>query len=153
VSIHADLTPPSPPLLLLRHRTAESAARSAVKLEEMTRLLERLAMDKVSEGDDAGARQVLQVQTWSHMSAGNGFTARYAGSNCLQDAEVDMLGCVAKVLGIFLSFVCHGWCQAGRKPRGCWSAWQWTRLLTVTMHVLRQQVCSAFVSAPSRSVL
>jgi hypothetical protein len=27
----------------------------------MTRLLERLAMDKVAEGDDAGARQVLQV--------------------------------------------------------------------------------------------
>ncbi|WIA14695.1 hypothetical protein OEZ85_003192 [Tetradesmus obliquus] len=40
--------------------TAESSARSAVKLEEMTRLLERLAMDKVAEGDDAGARQVLQ---------------------------------------------------------------------------------------------
>jgi hypothetical protein len=32
-----------------------------VKLEEMTRLLERLAMDKVADGDDAGARQVLQV--------------------------------------------------------------------------------------------
>lgn len=42
-------------------RKAEECARTAVKLEEMLRLLEQLALDKVQEGDDAGARKVLQV--------------------------------------------------------------------------------------------
>jgi hypothetical protein len=46
---------------------------------EMTRLLERLAMDKVSEGDDAGARQVLQVRA----IASRTLVARY-----FQEAEV-----------------------------------------------------------------
>ncbi|KAF8054895.1 hypothetical protein HT031_006894 [Scenedesmus sp. PABB004] len=41
-------------------KTAESCARTAVKLEEMARLLERLALDKVAEGDEPGARAVLQ---------------------------------------------------------------------------------------------
>jgi hypothetical protein len=58
--------------------TAESAARSAVKLEEMTRLLERLAMDKVSEGDDAGARQVLQVRSRLQIVACRTLVARCA---------------------------------------------------------------------------
>jgi hypothetical protein len=40
---------------------AESCARTAVKLEEMMRLLENLAVEKLTEGDEEGARQVLQV--------------------------------------------------------------------------------------------
>lgn len=41
--------------------SAESCARTSVKLDEMTRLLEKLALDKVAEGDEAGAREVLKV--------------------------------------------------------------------------------------------
>jgi hypothetical protein len=40
---------------------AEAAAASAVKLEEMRRLLEGMAAAKVADGDDDGARSVLQV--------------------------------------------------------------------------------------------
>eukprot|EP00775_Hariotina_reticulata_P001987 gene1987-2309_t len=42
-------------------KTAESCARTAVKLEEMTRLFENLAVDKLTEGDEEGARQVLKA--------------------------------------------------------------------------------------------
>lgn len=48
-------------------KTAEDCAKTAVKLEEMVRLLEKLALNKVAEDDDAGARQVLQVRCfWAY---------------------------------------------------------------------------------------
>ena len=40
---------------------AESCARTAVRLEDMSQLLERLALEKVQDGDEDAARQVLKV--------------------------------------------------------------------------------------------
>eukprot|EP00877_Chromochloris_zofingiensis_P007391 jgi/Chrzof1/2905/Cz12g03140.t1 len=40
--------------------TAESCARNSVRLEEMVGLLQKLAAEKVTEGDEQGARQVLK---------------------------------------------------------------------------------------------
>ncbi|KIZ00689.1 hypothetical protein MNEG_7277 [Monoraphidium neglectum] len=40
-------------------KTAESCARTSVRLEEMIQLLERLALEKIKDGDEEGARQVL----------------------------------------------------------------------------------------------
>lgn len=39
---------------------AESCAKTCVKLSEMSRLLDELALAKVKEGDEAGAKSVLQ---------------------------------------------------------------------------------------------
>ncbi|GFR41702.1 hypothetical protein Agub_g2451, partial [Astrephomene gubernaculifera] len=41
-------------------RTAESCARTCVRLADMTQLLEDLALEKVKAGDEAGAKLVLQ---------------------------------------------------------------------------------------------
>jgi len=41
-------------------KTAESSARTAVRLEDMSQLLERLALEKVQDGDEDAARQVLK---------------------------------------------------------------------------------------------
>lgn len=98
---------PPPPLLVLlcfsnkcnkyNNITAESSARSAVKLEEMTRLLERLAMDKVAEGDDAGARQVLQVGRLLQET-----------SWCLQETRD---ACRTAVGGVLGAGTRCGWCR------------------------------------------
>ncbi|KAG2441958.1 hypothetical protein HYH02_009752 [Chlamydomonas schloesseri] len=40
--------------------TAESCARTCVRLSDMSRLLEDLALEKVKQGDEGGAKQVLQ---------------------------------------------------------------------------------------------
>lgn len=41
-------------------KTAESCARTSVRLEEMVQLLDKLALEKIKEGDEDGARQVLK---------------------------------------------------------------------------------------------
>lgn len=41
-------------------QTAESCSKTATKLAEMARLLEQLALEKVSQQDESGARQALQ---------------------------------------------------------------------------------------------
>jgi hypothetical protein len=73
----------------------------------MTRLLERLAMDKVADGDDAGARQVLQVRSRCnqvlHMARRTGCSMRLqqllAGNWCLGGVTSV---CVAEMVGLRL---------------------------------------------------
>lgn len=73
-AIHAiDSRPRSPaPSLPRGFPLAESCARTCVRLSDMNRLLEDLALEKVKQGDEAGAKQVLQVRRGSRLACAGG---------------------------------------------------------------------------------
>ncbi|KAG2440701.1 hypothetical protein HXX76_003559 [Chlamydomonas incerta] len=71
--------------------TAESCARTCVRLSDMSRLLEDLALEKVKQGDDAGAKQVLQEK--------NSLKEIIESSNNKAQANFALAGKLATLIG------------------------------------------------------
>lgn len=79
-------------------RTAESCAKTTVRLTDMVQLLEKLALEKVTQGDEAAAKQALkekasvsELMEKSNVRAQNNFTLAAALANRIGIIQAELL--------------------------------------------------------------